>query len=278
MAAVCIGFIFFKNEHDRALLLATPALAVLAAMYLPTMRRTVSAWVDWFTLLFFSVCGLAIWVVWLSLETGWPPQPARNVERLLPNLVYHGSLWDALIALVATLAWLRLILWRVGRDRSALWKSLALPAGGAALCWLLLLTLWFPLLNFARSYENMMQRIGQRTNNHHTLSSSDTPENAAHCVYYYRLEPEHLAALYFYRPLQPVAYRPVPANMERSERNPSASSLPHQSQECTWFLLEEKEAGRLPDLVGEQLWFLKSRVLRSADHKDFLLLYQRVEN
>ncbi|MCK7494257.1 MAG: hypothetical protein MZW92_25940 [Comamonadaceae bacterium] len=41
--------------------------------------------------------------------------------------------------------------WRTGRHREALWKSLVLPAGGVALCWLLLMTLWLPLLDYARS-------------------------------------------------------------------------------------------------------------------------------
>ena len=39
--------------------------------------------------------------------------------------------------LAGTLAWLWLVRWRTGRHRHALWKSLVLPAGGVALCWLL---------------------------------------------------------------------------------------------------------------------------------------------
>ena len=49
--------------------------------------------------------------------------------------------------------------WRVGRHRAAIWKSLVLPAGGAALCWLLLMTLWMPLLDFARSYAPLVRRV-----------------------------------------------------------------------------------------------------------------------
>ncbi len=43
---------------DRSLLLGLPALATLAAFALPTLRRSVAALIDWFTLLFFSGCGL----------------------------------------------------------------------------------------------------------------------------------------------------------------------------------------------------------------------------
>jgi hypothetical protein len=46
-----------------------------------------------------------------------------------------------------------------GAHRSAIWKSLVLPAGGATLCWLLLMTLWLPVLDYARSYAPQVQRI-----------------------------------------------------------------------------------------------------------------------
>ena len=49
--------------------------------------------------------------------------------------------------------------WRVGRHRAAIWKSLVLPAGGAALCWLLLMTLWLPVLDYARSYVPVVKTI-----------------------------------------------------------------------------------------------------------------------
>ena len=58
-------------------------------------------------------------------------------------------------------AWL--VKWRAGRHRAAIWKSLVLPAGGAALCWLLLLTLWLPLLDYARSYKKLALDVARAT-------------------------------------------------------------------------------------------------------------------
>jgi hypothetical protein len=136
---------------DRSLLLSLPALAALAAFALPTLSRSVSALIDWFTLIFFTGCALIIWVVWLSLQTGMPAQPAANVARLLPGFVHNFSIASLFIATMASIAWAWLVFWRVGRHRSAIWKSVVLPAGGAALCWMLLLSLWLPMLDFARS-------------------------------------------------------------------------------------------------------------------------------
>jgi hypothetical protein len=136
---------------DRSLLLSLPALAALAAFALPTLSRSVSALIDWFTLIFFTGCALIIWVVWLSLQTGMPAQPAANVARLLPGFVHNFSITSLFIATMASIAWAWLVFWRVGRHRYAIWKSVVLPAGGAALCWMLLMSLWLPMLDFARS-------------------------------------------------------------------------------------------------------------------------------
>ncbi len=144
---------------DRALLLAVPALAVLVAFALPTFDRSIAALIDWFTLLFFSAWAVVIWVVWLSMMTGVPAKPAANVARLAPGFTPSFSIVATVIAIAATLAWAWLVRWRTKRSRSAIWKSLALPAGGAVLCWILLMTLWLPALDYARSYLPQMQAL-----------------------------------------------------------------------------------------------------------------------
>jgi 4-amino-4-deoxy-L-arabinose transferase-like glycosyltransferase len=144
---------------DRTLMLCLPALAVLAAFALPTLQRGGGAAIDWFSVFFFSISAIAIWVIYLAMHTGWPPRPAANVLRLAPGFVASFS-WLALaIALLATAAWIGLVVWRTGRNRHPLWKSMVLPASGVALCWLLLMTLWLPLLDYARSHRPLVQQL-----------------------------------------------------------------------------------------------------------------------
>ena len=40
---------------------------------------------------------------------------------------------------------------------------MVLPAAGAALCWLLLTTLWLPLVDYARSYRPLMAKVSLAT-------------------------------------------------------------------------------------------------------------------
>jgi hypothetical protein len=150
------------TASDRGLLLALPALAALSAFALPTLRRSVAALIDWFTLIFFTVCGITIWVVWIALQTGVPRQPAANVARLLPGFEPEFSLIAFTVALAATVAWAALVHWRTDRHQRALWKSLVLPAAGATLCWLLLTSLWLPLLNYGRGYAPAAAQVVSR--------------------------------------------------------------------------------------------------------------------
>ena len=136
---------------DRALLLALPGAAVLAAFALPTLRRSATAAIDWLSMCFFTTCAIAVWVIYVAMMTGVPAKPAANVAKLAPDFA-PAFLWaDLLPALLASGVWLWLVRWRTGRHREAVWKSMVLPAGGVALVWLLLMSLWRPLLDHARS-------------------------------------------------------------------------------------------------------------------------------
>lgn len=146
---------------DRALLLGLPALAVLASFALPTLKRSASAAVDWFSMFFFTLSALLIWLMYAAMQTGTPAKPAANIAKLAPGFEAPFSLAALALALLGTAAWVAVVRWRTGRHQEALWKSLVLPAGGVALSWLLLMTLWLPLLDYARSARPWVMRVAE---------------------------------------------------------------------------------------------------------------------
>ncbi|MBW8845830.1 MAG: hypothetical protein JF607_12770 [Burkholderiales bacterium] len=156
--AACIGM----DGSDRALLLALPSLAILAAFALPTLSRGFSAAVDWFSVFFFSASALFFWLYYLSMHTGWPAQPLANLRRLAEGFTPRFNVLALLLAVAATLSWLALVRWRTARHRHALWKSLALPSGGVALGWLLVMSLLLPPLDYARSLAPLVERLKAR--------------------------------------------------------------------------------------------------------------------
>ncbi|MBO9642849.1 MAG: hypothetical protein J7603_06950 [Pseudacidovorax sp.] len=233
----------FTDFGERSLLIGLPAFATLAAFALPTFRRSVSALIDWFTLLFFSGVALFIWVYWVSLHTGVPAKPAANVYRLAPGFVPDFSWIGFGLALAATIAWAWLVRWRTGRHRAALWKTMALPAGGAALCWLLLMTLWLPLLDYARSYEPQVRALSQRMG------------AQPGCVDELGLNRAQIAAL-------------------RHHGRMSLQPLAHGSQ-CTWLLVHPDYLFSLPNRVRMADWHFEGTFRRPTSPSDDLLLFRR---
>ena len=241
-SSVAITATLSTASADRCLLLALPALAALAAFALPTLKRSMAALIDWFTLLFFSGCAFIIWTIWISMQTGVPSQPAANVARLAPGFEPSFALFPFMMAFGATLAWAWLVKWRVGRHRAAIWKSLVLPAGGAVLCFLLLMTLWLPALDFARSYNPLVQRIML------VMAKAD-------CVEVHGLSRGHIAALRFHGHL---------------EAKPAGSRAG-----CPWLIVNKDAMTTLPDSVDLTNWSLHGSMRHPSDRNEDLRVYRR---
>lgn len=226
---------------DRVLMLALPALAVLAAFALPTLKRSVSALIDWFSVLFFSSAAVVIWVIWLAMMTGVPSRPAANVARLAPGFQPEfGGLAFAL-ATTATILWLAVVAWRLGRHPSVIWKSMVLPATGGVLCWLLLMTLWLPLLDYGRSYGPIARR----------MSALIEP---GQCVQIHDLGQAQIVGLMHHGRLD-------------LQRQPDV-------RPCRYLITRADSAQRNSGF-NRSLWTFKARLNRLNDKRESLLLFTR---
>ena len=237
---IAIGGAASTQPSDRALLLGLPALATLAAFALPTLSRSVAALIDWFTLLFFSVSAIAIWVIWISTQTGVPAKPAANVAKLALGFEASFSALTLALALAASVAWCVLVAWRTGRHRAAIWKSLVLPAGGATLGWFLLLTLWLPMLDYARSEAPQVRSI---------VAAIGQPP----CVQTEGLSRSQMAALQHYGGLQ----------LQPGSRQ----------SDCAWLLTDTHP--RTTARIDPQQWHWQTQMARPTDRGDFIRIYRR---
>ena len=242
-AVTGFGVSLCMDGTDRALLLTLPAMAALAAFSLPTLSRSMSALIDWFTLLFFSGCAITIWVIWIAMQTGVPPRIAANIVRLFPGFVPSFSALHFLLALLATSSWIWLVRWRTGRQRAAIWKSLVLPAGGAALSLLLLMTLWLPLGNFARSYAPLVHRV----------AALIEPRG---CVQVHGLTRAQIAAFQFHGAL---------------DLHATDSSV-----RCEWLLVDIDARATLARAVNMSEWTLRAKLRRPSDDNEDVLLFRRL--
>ena len=250
--ALPLGMIFIStlgtlltNRNDTLLLLALPAYAALAAFALPTFRRSVGAFVDWFSLILFSLAGSYIWFVWIAAVTGVPERPAARVYRMLEGFTPRFKWGMFLLGLLATLAWGALVRWRTMRLRPAIWKSMILPAGGVGMCWVLLTSLWLPALNYTKSYVPVARSIS------HMMGAE---QHMPACVQVYALEDAQITALMYYSKL-PLT------------RNKAAS--------CPWLLTHEKTLPILPHVFDMQQWQQQGVVRRPGDKNDAIAVFAR---
>jgi 4-amino-4-deoxy-L-arabinose transferase-like glycosyltransferase len=242
-AAVALAATVTTTASDRSLLLSLPPLAALAAFALPTLKRSVASLIDWFTLLFFTGCAFIIWVIWIAMQTGMPKQPAANVAKLAPGFEPSFSWLAFLAAVIATLAWAWLVKWRAGGQRAAIWKSMVLPAGGATLCWLLLMTLWLPLLDYARSYAPLSRQVAARVN----------PDA---CVEVHGLNSAQVAAFQYHGHLQ--------------LRQAGAKAT------CPYLVVDADAQATLSDIVDMPEWAYLATLRRPTDKNENVALYKRV--
>jgi 4-amino-4-deoxy-L-arabinose transferase-like glycosyltransferase len=231
------------DYSDRSLLLALPAFATLAAFALPTFRRSAAALIDWFNVLFFSGLAVLGWIYWIAMQTGAPPKPAASVARLVPGFVPELSPIAVALAVAATIAWCWLVRWRTGRHRAALWKTLVLPAGGTALCWMLLMTLWLPPIDYARSYMPQIHAVAERV-------------GQPRCIAELALSRAHIAAL-------------------RHHGNFNVQPL-LLGTDCPWLLVSPDTIERLHTIIPFDQWRFAGTLRRPSSAADDLLLYQKI--
>ena len=231
------------TASDRSLLLSLPPLAALAAFALPTLKRSVASLIDWFTLLFFTGCAIIVWVIWIAMQTGVPRQPAANVAKLAPGFEPSFSLTAFVTAVAATLAWAWLVRWRTGAHRAAIWKSLVLPAGGATLCWLLLMTLWMPLLDYARSLGPLSRQVASLV-------------DKKNCVEIYGVGSAQAAALQYH------------GQLELRQATPQAS--------CPFLVVDITAQPTLSSAVNLPDWAFQATVRKPTDKTENMLVFKRV--
>jgi 4-amino-4-deoxy-L-arabinose transferase-like glycosyltransferase len=242
-ALVPLAATWTTDFSDRSLLLALPAFATLAAFALPTFRRSAAALIDWFNVLFFSGLAVLGWVYWVAMQTGVPPKPAASVARLVPGFVPELSPIAVVLAVAATIAWCWLVRWRTGRHRAALWKTLVLPAGGTALCWMLLMTLWLPPIDYARSYVPQVNAVVEHVGRNG-------------CVAELALSRAHIAALRHHGQLDVK-----PLLLDNT---------------CPWLLASPETIERLHTIIPFDQWRFAGTLRRPSSAPDDLLLYQKI--
>jgi 4-amino-4-deoxy-L-arabinose transferase-like glycosyltransferase len=175
-----------NNFSEEGILLPIlPPLAILAAFGLPTMKRSAINAVDWFSVIVLTGVATLTWLVWMIGQIGLPPALANKVLSWAPGYQAQFNALTFIVAVTASIFWIRLVYWRISRQPSALLRAVVLSSGGVILCWLLLMTLWLPLINHRVSYAPVATQIKENLSTlYRCIDSNVGPSQRASFAYF----------------------------------------------------------------------------------------------
>ena len=223
----------------NALTLLLP-LTALAAGSVEHLKRGMAAALNWFGVLLFGLIGGLIWLGWLAMLTGYPIKLKQRMVFLsgAEQLTFN---WLAfIIALLVTAIWLFVCI----RARQTNKSTVSNWAVGMTFAWSLLMTLWLPLLDSAKSYHAVFTSLDQRLSMHKG------------CINGLNVERQQALLLNYYSAIK---------------LTPVASS---QLSACDYLLVFNKKGQQRfePDSSWQQAWSGK----RPADRKESFYLYHRL--
>lgn len=240
MAAAALA----AEREEAQLLPLLPPMAMLAAIGLPSLKRGVLSLIDWFSVMLFSLVGLAIWLYWIAFVIGTPPKMADSAARFAPGFVAQWVALDLALALGASIAWVLIVRWRISRSPRALWRAMVLASAGFVLTWFLLMTIWLPVFNYRKTYRDLAQQV-----------SAIVPRDAG-CVAWQGLRLPQRASFGYFSNL----------NFARDDQ---------QARSCRWALIEDYANNRLPPMPAAAGWQLVWEGRRPPDRNERFRLFRR---
>lgn len=173
------SFLLIGLSDNSSEIYALPMLLPLTAIAggsVETLRRGAAGLLNWFGLVLFSIIGLAIWLGWIAMMTGWPTTLSKRMHVLSGITEANINWWMLAIAIVFSMVWVSTI--SVKRSNRAAVTDWAV---GMTMAWCLLMTLWLPFINHAKSYSLIMSEIQQALPSHFgCINTKDvgTPQQA----------------------------------------------------------------------------------------------------
>ena len=217
-------------------------LAALAAMGLPSLRRSLVQFIDWYAVLIYGLIALMFWAYYLAWLIGWPEKMAYRMG-VLARADQASIAWlGALTSLAVSLAWVSLVAWRLSRQPAMLWKPVLLASSGLVLIWFLFQTLFLEAHNTRNSYREM------------AMQARAVMQSATGCVIGEQLRPAVQASLQWFAGLE-------------------FSNAPH----CPWLLIQDSGEALRYAAPARPGWQLHWAGARRGENQERFRLYLRQE-
>lgn len=159
LAGTLIALAWLLTHEARPLvaLPLLPPLVLLATSGTHKLRRGAANAFDWFAMMTFTLLISLVWLGGIAMWTGLPEQIARNFAKLEPGFQAHVSVVATGVALMFTAGWMVAL---VKLPRSP-WRAGIRWAAGIAALWGVLVALWFPWIDYGKTYRGVARSLRQ---------------------------------------------------------------------------------------------------------------------
>ncbi len=234
VALLLLG-IYGESKDIYAMPLLVPLTAV-AGGSIETLRRGAAGALNWFGLILFGFLGFLIWLGWGAMMSG---NPAKLKERLI-FLSGLTKLDFSIISFSIASAMTLIFLFAAFRSKHSNRSAATNWAIGMTFVWTLLMTLWLPMIDSARSYGDAFMSLKKGLPTQYTCINSENVGSAQRDLLYY------YANIKTY-PIQSGQHINCDLFLIQDERKPKKINLGNEWQEI-WEgkrISERKESFRL---------------------------------
>jgi hypothetical protein len=152
-----VAFLFIglqaKSTDVSTLTLLIPLVA-MAGGSTETLRRGAASALNWFGLTVFGLMGILIWLGWIAITTGHPAKLAARMHILSGLDDLHTSIPALIIAFLISAIWVITI-----NNKRSNRAAVTDWAVGLTMAWSLLMALWLPMIDSAKSYQSVMHNL-----------------------------------------------------------------------------------------------------------------------
>lgn len=148
-------FALLPLQYQDLLVIVLPPMALLGAAQLDALRRGAIAFLNWFGIMAFGFLALFLWLGFIAMNYGWPAKLAARAVYFSPYYRYDVNYFPLIVACVLTPLWL----WAITRQHIRGRQAVTNWAAGVLLVWSLLLTLFLPWLDAAKSARPVVQQM-----------------------------------------------------------------------------------------------------------------------
>ena len=112
-AGLLVAFVGYESINESNCFPLLVPFAVLAALGLITIKRSLISLSDGFAWSTFTLAGALVWVGWSAVQFGVPQKIANNFARLAPGFTPTIVPSEVVFAVLVSLFWFALVAWRL---------------------------------------------------------------------------------------------------------------------------------------------------------------------